>query len=510
MLKTLQDKFHLKEFRKGQRAIIESAIAGRDTMAVMPTGGGKSLCYQLPAFALDRLVVVISPLIALMRDQVRGLKDLGLSAGCIHSGQSIEDKKQVFAELQRGGAYILYLSPERVQKPGFADWIRKQNVALFAIDEAHCVSQWGHDFRPDYHKLKLLREIKPDVPILALTATATPLVLEDIIVSLELREPERHVRGFYRPNLFYQVTSCESDEDRVAMIKSAIEKTPEGRILVYCGTRSITESLAAELGQIYEGVGYYHAGLQPDERTAVQKRVDRRELRILCATNAFGMGIDYPDVRLVVHYQMPANIESFYQEMGRAGRDGAMSRCLLLYAKRDRGLQSFFIQQAKAPAKAIAARWRALDAIVQFAEGGECRHAGILTYFKDAERIKHCGHCDICMPKSDWVIPKEQALRTFESKTIVRARAKKKTRDRSEKLETPEAELRAAVLRDWRKRYAQENDIAAFIVFSNRTLIDLANRNPQSRDELAQVYGFGPAKTDTLGEAVLAELRLTQ
>ena len=329
MMATLHERFHLTEFRKGQQGILESVMAGRDTMAVLPTGGGKSLCYQLPAYALGKLVIVVSPLIALMRDQVRSLRALGLKAGCLHSGQEIDEKKQVFGEIRQGGAFLLYLSPERIQKDGFAGWIKQQEVGLFAIDEAHCVSQWGPDFRPDYGKLNLLRELKPQVPILALTATATPPVLDDIVRSLHLRQPERHVRGFYRPNLFYQVVVCEAEDQKVEIIKSAVRRTPEGRILIYCGTRNMCESLSTELSLSFDGVGFYHAGLGTEARNEVQKKVEEGKYRILCATNAFGMGIDYPDVRLVTHYQMPANIESFYQEMGRAGRDGKVSRSRL-------------------------------------------------------------------------------------------------------------------------------------------------------------------------------------
>ena len=501
---TLQ-KFRLESFRKGQKGILESVVAGHDTLAVMPTGGGKSLCYQLPALVLNKLVIVISPLIALMEDQVRALRELGIPAGCLHSGQKVDAKRDVFQSIRRGGAYILYLSPERVQKPGFAEWIKTQDVGLFAIDEAHCVSQWGPDFRPDYHKLDLLRSLKPETPILALTASATPIVLEDVVRSLGLRDPHRHVRGFYRPNLFYQVVVTESDDDKVAMVKAAVRKAPEGRVLIYCGTRQGVETLASELGGEFEGVGFYHAGLTAGERTEAQQKLDRRETRILCATNAFGMGIDYPDVRVVIHFQMPANVESFYQEMGRAGRDGKMSLCLLLYAKKDKGLQSFFIQRSTAEPRVISSKWRALDAIVAFAEGGDCRHAGILTYFRDAERITACGHCDSCAPQSEWVV--QPPPKVFNPLARIRRSKKKAPLDlKSESLVDKKAELRAEILREWRKSYAKENDIAPFIVFSNKTMIDLANRDPETLSDLIEVYGFGPTKVESMGADILAEL----
>lgn len=503
---TLKARFHLDAFRRGQLSVIESVLSGRDTLAVMPTGGGKSLCYQLPAIMLNGLVIVISPLIALMKDQVRGLKALDIPSGCLHSGQSLDEKREIFRAVKENKAFVLYLSPERIQNPGFATWVKSQKVALFAIDEAHCVSQWGPDFREDYHKLGLLRQMRPDVPILALTATATPTVLRDISVQLKMKKPERHVYGFYRPNLYYQVETCPDDHFKIQFIENALNSTPEGRVLIYCGTRTQCEETAHVLSHKFAGVGFYHAGLSHEERKNVQENLDNSKIRILTATNAFGMGIDYPDVRLVAHFQMPANIESFYQEMGRAGRDGKPSRCLLLYSKKDRGLQSFFIQQSTAEKAVISRRWDSLNAITQFCEGGECRHGGILTYFKDEERIQECGHCDVCAPQSVMHVARPKAMEPPQrnpAQKIKKSILKKQTLEVQDDL----AEVRLLKLREWRLEYSKKNDIPAFIVFSNKTLIDLANKNPKSISDLEKVYGFGPVKVETLGEHILKELK---
>ena len=392
--------------------------------------------------------------------------------------------------------YILYVSPERVQKPGFAEWAKKQAIAAFAIDEAHCISQWGPDFRPDYSRLSLLRSLRPDIPILALTASATPEVLRDIVKQLELKKPDKHIHGFYRPNLYYQVEVCPDTPMKIAWLRRALLQVPKGRILIYCGTRKQCEGLTTELGVEFPDMGFYHAGMSPDERTRIQKDYETGKLRILAATNAFGMGVDHPDVRLVVHFQMPSHVESLYQEMGRAGRDGKDSTCLLLYSKKDKGLHSYFIQQSDASSAIVNRRWRALDIITQFAEGGECRHSGILTYFRDAFRLKACGHCDICAPDSPRRIQLPEVTKP----------AKKGKKAFSDAPLSPEEDLRMEVLREWRKAYADENDIPAFLVFSNKTLRELAVRAPTTLDELEKVYGFGPHKVEHLGHLVLAKL----
>jgi ATP-dependent DNA helicase RecQ len=501
----LKKRFSFSEFRQGQFDVLQSVLSKRDALAIMPTGRGKSLCYQLPAVYLPGIVVVVSPLISLMQDQVRGLNASGIAAAGIFSGQSVSEKREAFLQLRKESHFLLFISPERVQKEGFRTWIANQKISLFAIDEAHCVSQWGPDFRPDYSKLKILRELRPDVPILALTATATPQVSFDISRQLGLRNPDRHVYGFYRPNLYSQVEACENEDTKLHYLDQAIQQTPKGRIIVYCGTRKQCEALAAHFQSEHSSVDFYHAGLPAEIRTSAQKKYEKGDTRILFATNAFGMGVDQPDVRLIVHYQMPANVESYYQEMGRAGRDGQNSTCLLLYSKKDKALQTFFIRQAVVEDRIRRSRWQALDAMTQFAEGGECRHSGILTYFRDTQRLKACGHCDICDPSSDRKI--KISFRSVVQKFLRPKKIKSKKEVAEDLPLTSEQELRAEILKSWRRSYAEEKDLPAFMIFSNKSLRDLVIKNPRSLEDLEKCYGFGPSKVQSIGALILEKLK---
>lgn len=501
MTEILQSHFGIPDFRRGQREIISSVLEGKDVLAVLPTGGGKSLCYQYPAVKLDKLVIVVSPLIALMKDQVDALTRIGVPAGSLHSAQTQVEKREVFRRMAAGRGFVLYLSPERTQKDGFRDWLARTEVGLFAIDEAHCVSQWGHDFRAEYSQLKSLKALKPHVPVLALTASATPFVLNDIARQLGLRSPVRHVHGFYRPNLYYQVESCEDDYAKVALLRQALRQTPEGRVLIYCGTRRVTEELAVELRDEFGGVDFYHAGLSAATRTQTQNAYGSGQNRILIATNAFGMGIDHPDVRLVVHYQMPANIDALYQEMGRAGRDGKDSTCLLLYAKKDKGLQSFFITRSEAPPEISSSRWRALDNLVEYSEGSECRHSEILTYYQDAQRIQRCGHCDVCSPDSPRRVSKPTPILRNVINKVTR---RKKASASSEALVlSPDDNRIFEILKLWRREKAKELDVPAFVVFSDRTLKHLAQMRPTEIGQLKEVFGLGEAKIERFGKELL-------
>ncbi|MEE8433871.1 MAG: RecQ family ATP-dependent DNA helicase, partial [bacterium] len=368
--------------------------------------------------------------------------------------------------------------------------------------------QWGHDFRPDYAELSLLRRERPDVPLALLTATATPQVVSDITRQIGLRDPEIHVHGFYRPNLYIQVADCRNEGHKLAVLRQALRKTPEGRVIVYCGTRKGCEEVAMALSTEFPGTTYYHAGMDPVERQRIQVAYDRGQVRILVATNAFGMGIDHPDVRLVVHHQMPANLEAYYQEIGRAGRDGLPSTCLLLYARKDKGLQSYFIRESDAPPQVIHHRWNTLNAMIQYAEGGGCRHGGILTYFRDTQRISACGHCDTCAPEASGALEPAALLEPATS-TMKRTRKRRATAGEagSDPVTDPVQLRRMEVLRDWRKGYAKQNDVPAFVVFSDKTLRELTLKNPRGPKELLEVYGIGEHKVDAFGEAVLKVLQ---
>lgn len=508
---TLESSFGLSQFRPGQREILDAILSGRDVMAVLPTGGGKSLCYQLPAMAQKSLVIVISPLIALMKDQVQALDRIGIPAGYLASGQTETERRDVFARLNRSESFLLYLSPERAQKEGFQTWIKNRKIAMFAIDEAHCVSQWGHDFREEYGQLNILKSLRPDIPILALTASATPEVLFDISKQLKLKNPEKMVYGFYRPNLYYQVQHCSDDGEKVAMLREAIRKFPTGRILIYCGTRKVTQEIAGLLSNYFGQVAFYHAGMSTEDRTQTQDDYIQGRTRILAATNAFGMGIDQPDVRLVVHFQMPGNIDALYQEMGRAGRDNKDSTCLLMYSKKDKGLQSFFIQNSDAPAPIKNARYRNLDTLIDYCEGGECRQAEILTYYKDTQRIDRCGHCDVCDPTSDRRVlaPLNVTVadEAFKRTALTKGKAKPKKKTFDVELD-PTQQIRFEDLRRWRKEKSLQLDVPAFVILSDRTLRDIVLKNPTSLLDLKDIHGIGDAKLEQFGTEILQQLDL--
>src|SRR6476660_9231991 len=401
----LKKYFGYEAFRPLQREIIDDALAGRDVFALMPTGGGKSLCFQLPALMRDGLTIVVSPLIALMKDQVDALQTSGIPATYLNSTLDREEAKARWRGLHRGEYRMLYVAPERLMLDTFLERALNWNIAQLAIDEAHCISEWGHDFRPEYRELKKLRKHLPDVPLMALTATATERVRADIVKELKLRDPRCYVASFNRPNLTYRVVPKSVPyEQLLAFIRSR----PNDSGIVYCASRKSTESLTRNLNADGVNAKPYHAGLTTPERTKHQDAFLRDDVRVITATIAFGMGINKPNVRFVVHYDLPKNLESYYQETGRAGRDGLPSECLLLFSAGDVAKQRHFIDE-KTEKEARIARAQ-LQQMVHYAETRECRRTVLLKYFgesypSNAETVDDhtpplqisCGSCDNCL-----------------------------------------------------------------------------------------------------------------
>ncbi|MDB4624624.1 ATP-dependent DNA helicase, partial [Rubripirellula sp.] len=342
---TLLATFGLSEFRPGQREVIDAVAAGEDVMCVMPTGGGKSLCYQLPSLSKKGTTIVVSPLIALMKDQVDTLQKLGIRASLINSSLSAMEQTEVLDEMARGDLNLVYVAPERLRNSRFLDAISNVNINLLAIDEAHCVSEWGHDFRPDYSRLGKFRErYLKDVQTIALTATATPMVRTDISDILRLKTPQVFVTGFARTNLRFSVTHAKSDREKDEELTRYIS-SQTGSGIIYAATRKRCEELAQWLPEkTRRSIGAYHAGLEPGQRQRVQDDFMSGKLSAIVATNAFGMGIDKSDIRFVVHYNIPGSLEAYYQEAGRAGRDGQTSECRLMFSYSDRYIQEFFIE----------------------------------------------------------------------------------------------------------------------------------------------------------------------
>ena len=397
LLSILKQHFGFTSFRPLQEEIIRDALAGKDVFALLPTGGGKSLCFQLPAMAREGLTVVVSPLIALMKDQVDALRENGVPATFLNSSLSSEESRRRLRGLHGGEYRLLYAAPERLMLSGFLSDLQRWKVNLLAVDEAHCISEWGHDFRPEYRQLAELRNLFPSVRIMALTATATERVRTDIINLLKLREPSCFVASFNRPNLTYRVFAKEK---AYAQVLEFLTTRPRESGIVYCQARKTTESLAERLNEDGIKAKPYHAGLAPEERTRHQELFLRDEVRVICATIAFGMGINKPNVRFVIHYDLPKNVEGYYQETGRAGRDGLPSECLLLFSAGDVTKQLKFIDEKPDPReRAIASEQ--LQKMVHYAEDRSCRRKELLGYFGETFEEENCGACDNCLSPRD-------------------------------------------------------------------------------------------------------------
>ncbi|MFN3259230.1 MAG: DNA helicase RecQ [Pikeienuella sp.] len=584
----LRSTFGFDDFRPGQEEIISAVMAGEDVLAIMPTGGGKSLCYQLPALARPGLTLVVSPLIALMRDQVEALRRIGAPAGALTSANDPHETEEVFAGIDSGELKLLYLAPERLGAA--APLLARAGVTLIAVDEAHCVSQWGHDFRPDYLRIGALRERLGNPPLAAFTATADEETRGEIAAKLFAGPPRIFLRGFDRPNI--HLAFAPKDQPRKQLLDFVTRRKGRSGV-VYAGSRNKTEVLAEALRAAGLPALPYHAGLDPDVRRENQDRFQREDGVVMCATIAFGMGVDKPDIRYVVHADLPKSVESYYQEIGRAGRDGAPAETLTLYGLDDIRLNRQRIEESPAPEERKRADHARLDALLALAEAPRCRRQVLLAYF--GEESAPCGNCDCCQTPpplfdgteaaqlalsaiwrteerygQDHVIsvlrgePGEKSARAGHDRLALWGKGADRSKDwwrglmrqiyalglvridqerhgawmlteaarpvlRGERrLELREATARpkardarpapAALvraedealfsrLRALRARLAAEQGGPAYIVFSDRSLIDMAERKPRTLDEFAACHGVGAQKLARYGAAFLAEIR---
>jgi ATP-dependent DNA helicase RecQ len=454
-------------FLPHQQEIIASVLNGRDTVAIMATGGGKSLCYQLPALYLGGLTLVISPLISLMKDQVDDLNLRGIAAAAYTSALSPQERAEIRRQLSDNTLRILFLSPEKSMQPDFLRSLARLQVRLIAIDEAHCISEWGHDFRPEYRHLSRLKRRFPDVPVIALTATATPEVRADISRQLGLSDACEFVGSFNRTNLRYCVIPKKNP---VPLLLTILSQHRNESGIVYCFSKKKTEDLSRELRKYGYQALAYHAGLSKKVREKVQERFIHDRVPIVCATVAFGMGIDKPDVRYVVHYDLPKTLESYYQETGRAGRDGRAGKCVLFYGPEEADTLRSMLEHDASGERHRRAALTKLDEMVGYCETTRCRRKYLLNYFGEEYAVENCGLCDNCLSPT----PEDQEL-------FLRLKA-------------------------LRKEIGDRTGIPASLIFSDRSLREMARDRPHDRKSFRRISGVGEIKLEKYGPAFLAAI----
>lgn len=492
---TLKQYFGYDSLRTGQEELINGILAGHDVLGIMPTGAGKSLCYQLPALMLKGITLVISPLISLMSDQVKALNQAGVHAAYINSSLTENQIRMALLYASQGRYKIIYVAPERLNTPRFLDFACNADISMLTVDEAHCISQWGQDFRPSYLEIAGFLTRLPRRPIVsAFTATATERVKNDIVASLGLNNPVTMVTGFDRPNLFFRVVTRKGGSQKDNSIINYVKKHEDESGIIYCATKKNVDKLYTLLNEQGISAGRYHAGLSNDERKQNQEDFTYDRIRVMVATNAFGMGIDKSNVRYVLHYNMPQSLEYYYQEAGRAGRDGEEAECVLFFSKQDIMINKFLLQN-KASAGDVASDMqktandqRKLQQMINYCETDKCLREFILSYFGDTTPCI-CNKCSNCVVVED-----------EEEKTYVETGKKRKKAAQLAGLN----ELGAALfekLRSVRTELAAEKSVPPYIICSDKTLKDICAKLPRDKEQLADVYGMGEQKIQNYGEA---------
>ena len=491
---TLKQYFGYDSLRTGQEELINGILAGHDVLGIMPTGAGKSLCYQLPALMLKGITLVISPLISLMSDQVKALNQAGVHAAYINSSLTENQIRMALLYASQGRYKIIYVAPERLNTPRFLDFACNADISMLTVDEAHCISQWGQDFRPSYLEIAGFLTRLPRRPIVsAFTATATERVKNDIVASLGLNNPVTMVTGFDRPNLFFRVVTRRGGSQKDNSIINYVKKHEDESGIIYCATKKNVDKLYTLLNEQGISAGRYHAGLSNDERKQNQEDFTYDRIRVMVATNAFGMGIDKSNVRYVLHYNMPQSLEYYYQEAGRAGRDGEEAECVLFFSKQDIMINKFLLQN-KASAGDVASDMqktandqRKLQQMINYCETDKCLREFILSYFGDTTPCI-CNKCSNCVVVED-----------EEEETYVETGKKRKKAAQLAGLN----ELGAALfekLRSVRTELAAEKSVPPYIICSDKTLKDMCAKLPRDKEQLADVYGMGEQKIQNYGE----------